>query len=631
MANKFGLGSIMARIGADTTNFDEGMENVQKQIDSISGAFSKANLGLGGLAAGLGAASVGGAKGIGDLIKTAAEYEDTMNRVQASTGMTDEQALKAGKQVRELFRKGLGETYGEIGSAYSLVNSLFPNTSEDKKAITERVLQIAKTFDLGAEEVANSLARMTVGFQVPFKEAADGLVKTLQVSGGQYSHVLDAFTEYSEDYRLSGSKIGDVIADIQYGMTDGASYQVDKIADLTREIMDRTKDLTPDMLQSLMVLYSDELQSGEITMNEIIDNLKARDKRTLEQTQDIIKKIGEVEDGFTRRNMMEVFGGSIATDMGETFFINYGKRIGMFIESTGSAEKAWNDFTKGSFEYNMLKMKNAWTDLKTTIGVQFLPAVIKAIQTITVSLNGINKFFRDNPMASKFVAGFMVLGTVLAGVLSATLAIIAVVRIAGPAIAKMFGIFTKGAGGGTAVAWRLYSVLFNIALFLEKAITWVARFGRLLLSPITLAVAAGIGLQKLLYNAINEFAGKGAANFFKMIMNPLVLLQDIFVGILNWFVSILPQGIQSFAQKVVNIVAYLTKLLTLPAQMLANIISGDTINPFKIMSEYKTDIENGTAGGDTWNFVFNGNVDKPNAQSTGYGLVQGVKTANNMR
>ncbi|MFJ7369362.1 phage tail tape measure protein [Lysinibacillus sp. NPDC098008] len=633
MASKFGLGSIIARIGADSSEFETVMDSVEDQIKNLQGAFSKADFTMGGAAVALGGIAKGGAGAIASVVKAAAEMEDSMNRVQAQTGLPDNMVQGFKDDMRELFVDGLGETYDEVGKGLVLAERLFKD--DDKKQIARRILEISKIFEVGSDEVASTLSKMTVGFQVPFEEAADGLVKALQASGGSFNETLGAFEEYSEDFHNSGFDIGDAIAEMEYGIKEGGSFNLDKVGDSVREVMDRSKDLTDDFLDMIRHLYSEEIDSGSMSVEGIINNLKARDKGTMKQYQDIMMRIGNVGDSFVKRNFMEIAGGSISTDVGEMFFNNYEKRIGKFVETTGTADKAWKDFTEGSFEHSSLKLKNSWTDLKATIGQELLPTVIKIMEGLTKAINTANTFLKENPGFAKFLAWSLVIGTVLSSIASAILSLMVVVKAVQVILSKFgtslgsllkpIGNFFKGLWANVANFFKGVGGFFKwIWSGLKSLGKFISRF----INPIVGIVMLVLSVLKGAYWLIEKIFGKDWANIFAEMGTPMTLLQDGFHSLLNFLVSLLPKSVQGFAQKVADIISWLTKLIALPAQMLQNLIKGETINPFKIMAKYTDGLKNGNATGDVYNFAFNGLVDKHNAQATGKGLAKGLKTAN---
>lgn len=614
MAKSFGVGSIVAKVEADIRGFTRNMNTVRDTMNEMrkNGVTSKAALGAVGTAAA--AMGVAGAMGINKVVQTAGEYNDAMKQMQLMTGDTTAVMKENGESVRKLFKEGIGKSYDEIARPFARAKTYFKNTNEDIEDMTRKALQMQTAFGVDPENTLKAVSRMVTSFDISGSDAYDMIIKTMQEGGGDPGEVIDTFNEYAHDLATAGFSAQDLADRMIYGMQHGGAFNVDKIGDIYREFMDKAKDVTPDMIESLRHLYGkDELQ-------QVLDNLRSGGKATMAQLDDLIVKIGNTEDKFMKRNLMEIFFGSPGTDLGNQFFEEYEKVAEMQTDFAGAMDKSWDSYAVDNFALSIQQLKAAFTDLMTTLGVELLPTVLGFIQALTKMINKLNEFLNAKEGRAAVAAWGFVIGTILAFITSAIAFGMLFWSMFGKAAIVAFGnlktIFTKIPSLWKSLVSRFS--LASISAWFTRFIGFISRGITLLVTrfnPIVAALMLGIGLIKLLYNTLRKVFGKDIADVFLKMIFPILGIVEILKYVLKFFTNLLPEGIRGFANDFLEVINTILRGATLPVQMLANLISGDTLNPFKII-----------AGSGNQNITINtNNLDNSNAGSVGGKVARELK------
>lgn len=609
MARSFGVGSIVAKVEADIRGFTRNMNTVRQTLNEIreNGVTSKAALGAIGTAAA--AVGVAGAMGIKKMVSSAGEYNDSMKQMQLMTGETGDVMAKHGDSIRRMFREGLAGSYEEIAKPFARAQTYFKNTNEDIEEMTSNSLKLQKAFGIDPEKTLRTVSRMVSSFGIKGSDAYDMILKTMQDGGGDPDEIMDSFNEYAHDAITIGYSAEDFMNRLIYGMQKGGAYNVDKVSDLYREFMDRAKDVTPDMVASLRHLYGNDNLQG------VIDNLRKGGEGAANQMDDLIVRIGNVEDKFMKRNLMEIFFGSIGTDLGNQFFEQYEEIMTMQTDFEGTMNKSWGLFSDGNLSLALLELRNSFKDLLTTVGAELLPVTIKFIKTLTVGINKFNEFLQAKEGRAAVAAWSTVFGTILAFITSAIAFGAMFWTMFGGVLKATFGtlktMFARIPEMWKALKARLGFRLTSLGPWIMNMVGTVLRaIGAILPRLLGLlgVFITGITLVKKTYGWIEGKFGKGMANLYATMQFPLLAILELLDKISTYFISLLPQSVQKFANFFKSIGDFILKVITMPLQLLQNFVKGDTLNPYKILF----------GGGGTQNININTNsLDNTNAGSVG--------------
>lgn len=178
----------------------------------------------------------------GLMVKGAAEAETAQGKLQASLGLTAEEAKKLGEIAREVWKDGFGENIDEANQALIAVRQNMAGLAEEELArVTEGAMTIAQVFDQDVKEVTAAAGVMMKNFGISGQEALDIITVGFQKGGDFSGELLDTLREYAPQFKSLGLSADQAMAMLISGAQAGA-WNLDKVGDAMKEFNIRAQD-----------------------------------------------------------------------------------------------------------------------------------------------------------------------------------------------------------------------------------------------------------------------------------------------------------------------------------------------------------------------------------------------------
>lgn len=224
------LGELFGTIGLDSTNWDRELNKAQGSLKAFGVA--------GAAMAATAAVAIGAAltKGVGDAMNV----EAGTDKLQASLGLTEEQAGTAGKAAGSVYAQNFGTSMEDVNlgveAVMSSIGGMRDATQADVEDMTKRMLTLAGTVGVDVARAAQVAGQMiTSGLAKDGTNAADLLTASLQrVPAAVREDVMDAVDEYGPFFAQMGIS-GDKAMGMLVKASEKGMYGIDKTGDALKE------------------------------------------------------------------------------------------------------------------------------------------------------------------------------------------------------------------------------------------------------------------------------------------------------------------------------------------------------------------------------------------------------------
>lgn len=234
----------MRRISSQTRQSTRQMtllsNNVKQFRQSAVSGFTdvaKRAIGVGVAIAGISAAAVSIGHGV-DFIK---DYQSSLVNMQAATGATSEQMASMRKEITDLYRMNLGESWSDLAESMTTVKQVTGQMGEQLKQTTKMAVTYRDTF---GEEIAESIKAsdtMMRNFGITSTQAYNLLAQGAQQGLNKSGELLDSANEYSVYFKSLGFSANEMFDIFKAGL-EGGAFNLDKVGDSIKELGIRTKD-----------------------------------------------------------------------------------------------------------------------------------------------------------------------------------------------------------------------------------------------------------------------------------------------------------------------------------------------------------------------------------------------------
>ncbi|MDQ1053170.1 phage-related minor tail protein [Arthrobacter sp. SORGH_AS 212] len=233
------LGELFGTIGLDASEWDKKLVGAQ---DSLK------HFGVAGAAlAGAAAVAIGAAltKGVVDAI----DIEAGNDKIQASLGLTEEQAGVAGQAAGSLFAANYGDSMEDVNTAVeavmSSVRGMRDASADEVQAMTADMMNLSKVMGVDVARAAQVAGQMiTSGIAKDGTHAADLLAASMQkVPVNVREDILDAIDEYGPFFNNIGIQ-GEEAMGILVQASEKGMYGIDKTGDALKEFGIRATDMS---------------------------------------------------------------------------------------------------------------------------------------------------------------------------------------------------------------------------------------------------------------------------------------------------------------------------------------------------------------------------------------------------
>ncbi|MED4783440.1 phage tail tape measure protein [Brevibacillus choshinensis] len=486
--------------------FDEQLEQVNKTTDSMGDRLKNAGEKMSGVGQTMAGAitapilAVGGA-----LLKVTSDAEAAQSKLQASLGITAEEAQELGEIARSVWKDGFGADLEEVNQALVDVRQNMSGLANEELAeVTEGALSIAEIFGQDVKEITAAAGVMMKNFGISGKDALDIITTGFQQGGDFSGELLDTLREYAPQFNALGisadnalgmlikgaqtgafnlDKVGDAFKEFNIRIKDGSDltyesmaqlFAPDNIEEFTTALMKGGKD-SQEYLQLLGKVSADtanqliaDLQKGGNNANDafialqsimgdgvkIIDDLSSGSITGYEAMQKIIGKLSEIEDPITKAQLGVALFGTQWEDLEAdviTAMTSGENSIGDFIGATDKATKTLIENNPGK------ALQAAFRSLQDALKPTLVPIVNMLTNDIIPAVKGLAEVFASLPGP---VQTFIIALTGFLAVLGPILMMVAQLIPLFTGIATVVGTISAavaGAGGmmaifGTALA-----------------------------------------------------------------------------------------------------------------------------------------------------------------------------------
>lgn len=261
--------------------------------DEASSALSglSGNLSLiGGLAGGAVVAGLGAA-GMA-AFDFASQANQGVNDLQASLGLTRDQAEELGGIAQAVFADNWGNSLSEVSETLGTVKQRLGNLYEDELAdATTDAIALRDTFGVEMPESVDAAKTLMDNFGLTSEQAFDFIAKGFQSGLDRSGDFLDTIGEYSTQFSNGGADAGQFFSLLQSGMQGGV-LGTDKAADAFKEFRVRIQDGSS--------LTSDSLKAIGIDANTLAQQMASGQVTAADAFQLVVDKLGTVDDANLR-------------------------------------------------------------------------------------------------------------------------------------------------------------------------------------------------------------------------------------------------------------------------------------------------------------------------------------------
>lgn len=226
---------------------------------SMPGNRFEAMSGAGAAVTGVGMAS---AVGLGAMFQSSSELIVEQGKLQASLGVTQQQAEKLGNMARNVWKQGFGESVGEVTQALLHVRKNMNIVDSELVKATSSAMTIAQVFDQDVNEVTAAAGVMMKNFGISGQQAMDLITVGFQRGGDFSGELLDTLREYSPQFKSLGLSADQAMAMMIAGTQAGA-WNLDKVGDSMKEFNLRAQDGSKTTMEGFTAIGLDAGEMGK--------------------------------------------------------------------------------------------------------------------------------------------------------------------------------------------------------------------------------------------------------------------------------------------------------------------------------------------------------------------------------
>lgn len=271
----------------------------------LGGVLKTALLGsIAGIAAAVGV-------GLGAAFDFAQQANQGVNDLQASLGVTRDEAERLGDVAKNVFANNWGDSLDDVNQAVIDVEQQFKGlggiSDEMAAQLTSGAFALRDTFGGETTDYISAARTLMEQFGISSQQALDFVTSGMQGGLNSSGDFLDSIGEYSTQFANAGADAGQFFSVMETGLGSGV-LGTDKAADLFKEFTLRITDgssTTADALKGIG-LSADELgqqiASGQLSKADVFDT--------------IIDKLRRMDDSVARDQIATALLGTQYEDMG---------------------------------------------------------------------------------------------------------------------------------------------------------------------------------------------------------------------------------------------------------------------------------------------------------------------------
>ena len=212
-----------------------------------------------------------------NVAKFSNDFKSASNKLQAQTGLTNEEMKKFDKAMKDIYRNNYGESLEDIGDKMAYIKQVTGETDPSKiKELTENAIALEDTFGSDFKETVRGVTNLMNHFGIDSKTAFDLFAKGSQLGLDYTDELGDNVAEYGGNFKQAGYSAQEYFQLLVNGSKSG-SYNLDKVNDSINEVKNRLGDGT---IEKNLSSFSKGTKTafknwkdGKGTMKDVIDSI----------------------------------------------------------------------------------------------------------------------------------------------------------------------------------------------------------------------------------------------------------------------------------------------------------------------------------------------------------------------
>jgi len=250
------VGSLFAELGLDMSAFSASLSQAQAQLNSVGNKMKDIGQKM-SLAISAPILALGGA-----MVKSAIDIQASQGKIQASLGVTEEEAKKLSGTAQEVWKNGFGESLEEVNQNLIITKQNIQGINDtDLQKVTQGAMTISELFgeDINATTAAASV--MMKNFGIEGQEALDLITIGFQKGGNYSGELMDTLREYAPQFASMGFSAQSAMELLISGANAGA-FNLDKVGDSVKEFNLRAQDGSKGTIEAFTAIGLNAEQMG---------------------------------------------------------------------------------------------------------------------------------------------------------------------------------------------------------------------------------------------------------------------------------------------------------------------------------------------------------------------------------
>lgn len=474
----------------DVKKTETSWEKLQKSLDQAADKLNKTGQAMKNVGGTLTKSLTAPIAAFGGLaIKAASDFDGSAKQIQASLGLTAEEAEELNEEAKKLWIEGFGDSITGAANAVVLIKQQIQGLDNGEiKSLAQDALTLEQAFSVDVNESVRTASVLMKNFGIDGTQAMDLVTVGFQRGGDFSGELLDTLREYAPQFASMGKSADEMLAILIAGAEAGA-FNLDKVGDAVKEFNILAADgskataegfaalgLEADLMGAAIAAGG---ETASTAFNATIAALAAMDDPMQQNIAGVALFGTQWEDVRSQVILaMDTSVGSLGQIEGAT------KTAGETLQSSFGAQatQVWREFMVSLEPVGQILLK---------VAEQWLPKV-------SVALEGLATWFAN---LSPGMQQFIVAAAAIAAALGPVIMVVGMVAQGIAAIVPIISVVVGAFSAGGAAAGALGAAL--------AAIT----------GPIGIAVAAIAAIGAIVYAVIKNWES----------------IKTFFVNLFNWF------------------------------------------------------------------------------------------------
>jgi len=401
----------------------ESAESINKAGETIKGAGEKMSMGVTApiVAAG------------GAMLKGAIDAELAQGKLQASLGITADEAADLEAVAQAVWVNGFGENIGEVNDVISTVRLNMGHLAEDEmQKVSEAAMTIATLFGADVGDTTKTAGTLMKNFGMNSQDALDLITVGFQKGGDYSGELLDTLNEYSPQFQSMGMSVDQMMGVLIAGAQAGA-FNLDKVGDSVKEFNLRAQDGSDSTAEGFAAIGLNANQMGAAIAKGGEDGQKA--------FAATVTALAAMKDPMQQNAAGTALFGSQWEDVRSKVIVAMAdgmKGIGDFKGASDSAAAAMNANNPG------LEITKALREVQLVVGPALLPLADIIKNTVAPAIKSLADWFgKLSPEGQKTVL-------VIAGIAAAIGPVLVILGTLITSVGTIAGAFSAASGAVSA-------------------------------------------------------------------------------------------------------------------------------------------------------------------------------------